>query len=86
MQCACTHAECMAKTIQVRKVPDAVSKKLKARAAEADMSLSEYVLAQLARLAALPTRDELRARLQSRPRTRLAESAAKMVRRERDSA
>lgn len=76
----------MASTVQVRNVPDQVSKRLKARAAEAGMSLSEYLLAELTRFASLPTRDEMRERLRSRPRTKLAESAAKLVRRERDSA
>lgn len=76
----------MAITIQVRNVPDVVSKRLKVRAAEAGMSLSEYLLAELTRFASIPTREEMRARLRSRPRTKLAESAAKMVRRERDSA
>ena len=73
-------------TLQVRNVPDAVSRRLKARAAESGMSLSEYLLAALTRCASIPTREEMRARLRSRPRTKLAESAAKLVRRERDSA
>ncbi len=77
--------ECMA-TIQVRNVPDSVSRRLKARAAESGMSLSEYLLTELTRFASVPTREEMRARLRSRPRTRLTESAAKLVRRERDSA
>jgi plasmid stability protein len=76
----------MASTLQIRNVPDAVHSRLKARAAEAGMSLSEYLLAEVTRFAALPTRDEMRTRLRRRPRTKLTESAAKMVRRERDSA
>ncbi len=86
MQNACIDTPRMTKSIQIRNVPETVHKKLKARAEEAGMSLSEYLLAEVARLSELPTRAEMRARLRSRPRVKLAESAAKMVRRERDSA
>lgn len=86
MQNACMHAECMAKTIQIRNVPEALHKRLKLRAIHAGMSLSEHLLAELARIAALPTRDEMRERLRSRPEVKLSKSAAALVRRERDSA
>ncbi len=76
----------MAITLQIRNVPDAVHKRVKTRAAEAGMSLSEYLLAEITRFAVLPTRAEMRARLRSRPHAKVAESAAKMVRRARDSA
>jgi plasmid stability protein len=72
-------------TLQVRNVPQTVSRRLKARAAASGRSLSQYLLAELTRVAAIPTREEMRARLRSRPRAKLAESAARMVRRERDS-
>lgn len=76
----------MAKTIQVRNVPEAVHKRLKVRAAQVGMSLSEFLLAELEQFAALPTPDEMRERLRSRKATKLAESAAAAVRKERDSA
>ena len=76
----------MAKTIQVRNVPDAVHRRLAQRAADAGMSLSEHLLAELTRLAALPTRKEWLKRLHERPRVKLTKSAAALVRRERDSA
>ncbi len=41
----------MAKTLQVRDVPDDVHAELRARAAEAGTSLSEYVLGELRRVA-----------------------------------
>lgn len=75
----------MAKTIQIRNVPEALHKRLKIRAAHAGMSLSEHLLAELARIATLPTRDEMRERLRSRPEVKLSRSAAALVRRERDS-
>lgn len=86
MQSACKQPDCMAKTLQVRGVPEKVHRRLKARAADAGLSLSEYLLAELTRFAELPTRDEMRERLRNGPRAKLSESAAKMVRRERDTA
>ncbi len=76
----------MAKTIQVRNVPENVHRKLKARAAGAGLSLSEFLLAELTRFAELPTREEMRDRLRRKARGKLTPSAAKLVRRERDSA
>ena len=68
--------------IQLRHVPDDVHRLLKARAAQAGMSLSNYLVAQVERLAARPTPDELRARLASRTRVKIDAAAA--VRAERD--
>ncbi|MEZ6038612.1 MAG: hypothetical protein R3F29_14110 [Planctomycetota bacterium] len=76
----------MARTLQVRAVPEKVHRRLKARAADAGLSLSAYLLAELTRFAALPTREEMRERLRSGPRAKLSESAAKMIRRERGTA
>ena len=45
----------MSKMIQIRNVPDALHRRLKARAAEAGMSLSDYLLAELRRSAERPT-------------------------------
>lgn len=86
MHFACKHRECMAKTIQVRNVPDAVHKRLKQRAADAGMSLSEHLLAEFARLASIPTRKEMRERLAALSEVKLSKSAAALVRRERDTA
>lgn len=76
----------MARTIQIRNVPDAVHRKLKVRAAEAGKSLSELLLAEVEQFAALPTPEEMRERLRSRKSTKLTESAATAVRKERNSA
>lgn len=76
----------MAKTIQIRNVPEVLHKRLRLRALQAGMSLSEHLLAELTRIATLPTRAEMRERLRSRPEVKLAKSAAALVRRERDSA
>jgi len=86
MHIARKHAECMTKTIQIRNVPENVHRTLKARAAEAGMSLSEYLLAELRDLAAVPTQKEMFARLAARPVRKTKASAASAVRKERDSA
>lgn len=56
----------MAKTIQVRDVPDDVYRTLRIRAAEAGLSLSDYIRRDLERSAARPTVDELAARVAAR--------------------
>lgn len=60
-----TYAECMT-TIQVRNVPEELSRTLKARAALEGRSLSEYVLQELQRIAAEPSREELLRRIAAR--------------------
>lgn len=72
------------KTIQVRHVPDEVHRALKSRAALAGMSLSEYTLGELRRLAELPTMTELLDRLAALPPVDLTVSPAQVVREERD--
>lgn len=52
--------------LQVRHVPDDVHRELKARAARAGVSLSDYVLAELVRVASRPTLDELHQRVLAR--------------------
>jgi len=84
MQFACEYDLCM-KPLQIRSVPDELHRTLKARAALAGMSLSEYVLAELRRSATRPTREEILARIAARPPVRLRRSAADAVRDERDA-
>ena len=56
----------MSKMIQLRNVPDALHRGLKARAAAAGMSLSDYLLAEIKEIADRPTLAELRDRLHRR--------------------
>jgi antitoxin FitA len=56
----------MNKLLQVRNVPEELHRTLKARAALAGMSLSEYLLRELRRTADRPTPEELRRRIESR--------------------
>ena len=71
---------------QIRNVPDGLHRKLKVRAADSGQTLSEYVLAELERLAARPTRHEMLTRVHSRKRVILKTPAATIIREERDSA
>ena len=86
MQLTCTHAYHMSKMVQIRNVPEALHRKLKVRAADAGQTLSDYLLAELERLAARPTRDEMLTRLHGRKRVTLKTPAAVVVREERESA
>jgi plasmid stability protein len=70
--------------IQLRNVPDALHRRLKSRAAMAGMSLSDYLIAEIAQLSERPTVEELRAQLASRSTSALKTSPAKAVRAERD--
>jgi plasmid stability protein len=70
--------------IQIRNVPDALHRKLKARAALAGKSLSDYLLDEIRTTADRPTLDELRARLDRRSKIGSPLSAAQAVREERD--
>jgi antitoxin FitA len=72
--------------IQIRNVPDALHRRIKARAAQAGKTLSDYLLAEIERIAALPTRDEMLARLHGRRPVTLRTPAADVIRRERESA
>jgi len=71
--------------VQVRNVPDTLHRKLKARAVESGQTLSDYLLAELERLAARATREEMLARLHSRKRVTLKTHAAAVIREERES-
>jgi plasmid stability protein len=57
----------MPKAIQIRDVPDDVHAVMRARAAAAGMSMSEYLRSELVKLAAAPTMDEWLARVEARP-------------------
>ena len=73
----------MSKMIQLRNVPDALHRSLKARAAMAGMSLSDYLLAEVKEIAERPTLAELRERLHQRKPLAVEIDAARMVREER---
>ena len=69
--------------IQIRHVPDALHRRLKAQASLEGLSLSDFLLREVQKVAARPTLAELRERLGGRKTVELRESAAKAVRAER---
>jgi antitoxin FitA len=70
--------------IQLRNVPEGLHRTLKARAALAGMSLSDYLVTEIRRVAERPTISELK-RLERRTRVNSRVSAADAVRKERDA-
>jgi plasmid stability protein len=73
----------MSKMIQLRNVPDALHRTLKARAALAGMSLSDYLLAEIKEVAERPTLTELRARLHEREPVAVQLDTARLLQEER---
>jgi antitoxin FitA len=73
----------MSKMIQLRNVPDALHRTLKARAAMAGMSLSDYLLAEIKEVAERPTLAELRSRLHQRKPVAAQLDTARLVQEER---
>ncbi len=74
----------MSKMIQLRNVPDALHRKLKARAALEGTSLSEYLLSEIRRSAERPTLREIGERLRQRTPVHPSVPPAEFVRDERD--
>jgi plasmid stability protein len=74
----------MSKMIQLRNVPDDLHRALKARAALEGMSLSDYLIAEVRRVAERPTVRELRERLAARGAVEPRVSPARAVRAERE--
>jgi plasmid stability protein len=74
----------MSTMIQIRNVPDDVHRRLKVRAAIEGLSLSEYLVREMTRVAERPTIAEMRQRLEQRAATKLKTPPADAVRRERD--
>ena len=74
----------MSKMIQLRNVPDDLHRKLKSRAAVAGLSLSDYLLREVQRVAERPTVAELRQRLARRASVNPRATPARAVRAERE--
>ncbi len=76
----------MSKMIQIRNVPDDIHATLKSRAAKAGMSLSDYLTVELARIAELPTIEEISERIRAMEPVDQSIDSAKIIRRARDAA
>jgi len=86
MWLTCKQVINMSKMIQVRNVPDSIHRALKAKAALAGKSLSDWILEELEALAALPTEEELLERLREAEPFAMKRSSAKIIRKDRDAA
>ncbi len=75
----------MSKMIQLRNVPDALYRRLKARAAMAGMSLSNYLLREIKEIAEKPTLSEMRERLHTRKPVSSEIESARLLREEREA-
>lgn len=74
----------MSTMIQIRNVPPDVHRTLKARAALAGMSMSDYILRELKKVVERPTRSEILDRLAELPEVEVEPPPAAMIRDERD--
>jgi len=71
--------------IQIRHVPDGLHRRLKVRAAEADMTLSDYIKQELEQMVARPSLAEVAARLAALPAVELGEPVADILREAREA-
>ena len=71
--------------IQIRNVPPELHRKLKARAAHAGMSLSDYLLSELQMIAEWLTPQEIEERVRALPPVDLSEAPHELLRRMRDN-
>lgn len=84
MRNTCANVENMSKMIQIRNVPEELHRTLKSRAALSGMSLSDYLLAEMRRVADRPSRAELLARLQSRESVEVQPAIPDLIAEERN--
>lgn len=71
--------------IQIRNVPESLHRDLKARAARAGMTLSDYLMDVIRKAIERPEPELLLKRIRERARVNLSESPAEAVRAERDA-
>jgi hypothetical protein len=81
----CKYCGHMSKMIQLRHVPDALHRQLKARAAMSGLPLSDYLIREVRKIAEQPTLEEMRERLQGRDAYRGKKPPTEILRAERDS-
>ena len=82
---ACVTLLYMAKMVQIRNVPDELHRKLKVRAAQEGMTLSDYLLSEVERVAAKPTMREWLAKVSRDEPVEVDEPPEVTIRRMRDA-
>jgi antitoxin FitA len=71
--------------IQLRHVPDALHRQLKARAALSGLPLSDYLIREVRKIAEQPTPEEMKERLRQREPYRGTSAPTDLLRAERDN-
>ena len=71
--------------IQIRNVPEALHRRLKARAAIEGLSMSRYILREMEKALERPSRRDLLEAIRSQPALELNPSPAEILRQERES-
>ena len=85
MQVAFPYAFIMA-NVQIRNVPEALHRKLKARAASLGLSLSDYLLREVSQAVERPSMEEFLEHLRTRPLADIPDGlVAGIIREERDN-
>jgi antitoxin FitA len=79
----CDNVQSMAH-LQIRNVPPELHRKLKIRALDAGLTLSEYLLREAERAAARPTIGELTERIRRRKLAAFSTPSADLIREDRD--
>ncbi len=85
MYCACVTLFRMSKMIQIRNVPDELHRKLKVRAAQEGMTLSNYLLSEIEVVAKKPTMREWLEKVARRDPVEVDEPPEVTIRRMRDA-
>jgi hypothetical protein len=73
----------MARTIKLE-VPEDLSQRLETKATAAGLPIEQYVIDELARIAATPTREEMMERLRKLPRVQTTRDPVDVIREVRD--
>jgi hypothetical protein len=81
----CNYGRHMPKMIQLRHVPDALHRRLKARAALSGLPLSDFLIREVRKIAEQPSPEEMRERLRQRDPYRGKTTPTDVIRAERDS-
>lgn len=82
---ACVNVTHMAKMIQIRNVPDDLHRRLKTRAAEQRLTLSDYLLRMAEREVDTVSIAELTERIKRRGRVELGDAPSRVIREMRDA-
>ena len=85
MKNSCFHTHSMQTMIQIRNVPEALHRRLKARAAIEGLSMSRYILREMEKALERPSRRDLLEAIRSQPALELNPSPAETLRQERES-